>query len=183
MWLTANNFTPVFWFAVVPALLSFLDPVRGPRAGAAGRPAPVRTRSAATSLAARRAYWWVVAVATVFTLARFSEAFLSAGAVVGLAIALVPAVLVVMNVVYALAAYPAGVLSDRIDRMTVLAVGSGLLVAADVVLALCPRLLGVALGVVAWGLHMGFTQGLLATLVADTAPAELRGTAFGVFNL
>jgi MFS family permease len=91
--------------------------------------------------------------------------------------------MVVMNVVYSLAAYPAGILSDRVDRVTVLIVGLVFLIAADLVLGLVGSIAGVALGVALWGLHMGFTQGLLATLVADAAPPELRGTAFGVFNL
>jgi MFS family permease len=186
MLLTLNNFTLVFWVAVVPAFLSFLlilFAVHEPE-----RPANLRqvrnpiSRDELSLL--ESAYWWVVAVATVFTLARFSEAFLLLKAQsVGLAIALVPAVFVLMNVVYALAAYPAGVLSDRINRSTVLILGFVLLVAADVILAFAYGIAGVAFGIIAWGLHMGLTQGLLATLVADTAPAELRGTAFGVFNL
>jgi MFS family permease len=102
---------------------------------------------------------------------------------VGLPITLLPAVLVVMNVVYALAAYPAGVASDRIDRTTLLIVGLVVLIAADLALALAPSISGVALGVVLWGLHMGLTQGLFATLVADASPPELRGTAYGFFNL
>ncbi len=131
-----------------------------------------------------RVYWWVVAVATVFTLARFSEAFLLLKAQsVGLPIALVPIVMVVMNVVYSLAAYPAGILADRVDRITVLLVGTAFLLAADLALAAAAGPLGLAAGVILWGLHMGLTQGLLATLVADTAPPELRGTAFGMFNL
>jgi MFS family permease len=129
-------------------------------------------------------YWWVVGIGTVFTLARFSEAFLILRAQEsGLPLMWVPLVLVLMNVAYSLAAYPAGVLSDRIDRMRVLMVGLILLVGADLVLALSPGLWGVLAGVALWGLHMAFTQGLLATLVADTAPPELRGTAFGFFNL
>jgi MFS family permease len=152
------------------------------------RPAGLRTVKAPLGRAelARldAAYWWVVAVATVFTLARFSEAFLILRAQsAGLPIMLVPAVLVLMNVVYALAAYPAGVLSDRIDRRTVLIAGLVVLLVADIVLALASGVAGVACGVILWGLHMGLTQGLLATLVADTAPAELRGTAYGMFNL
>jgi MFS family permease len=95
----------------------------------------------------------------------------------------VPAVMVLMNITYALAAYPAGALSDRMDRYTILVVGLVLLVLADFFLALSNSISGVALGVVLWGLHMGLTQGLLATLVADAAPAELRGTAYGMFNL
>ena len=186
MLLTVNNFTLVFWVAVVPAFLSLfliLFAVREPE-----RPAGLRHVKNPVSRTEVRllgsAYWWVVAVGTVFTLARFSEAFLLLKAQsVGLAVALVPAVFVLMNIVYALAAYPAGVLSDRIDRSTVLVVGFVFLIAADLVLALAHNIAGVAVGIVAWGLHMGLTQGLLATLVADTAPAELRGTAFGVFNL
>jgi MFS family permease len=186
MWLTANSFTAVFWIAVLPAFLSFaliIFAVREP-----ARPTGLRTVKAPLGRAelARldAAYWWVVAVATVFTLARFSEAFLILRAQsAGLPIMLVPAVLVLMNVVYALAAYPAGVLSDRIDRRTVLIAGLVVLLVAHIVLALASGVAGVACGVILWGLHMGLTQGLLATLVADTAPAELRGTAYGMFNL
>jgi MFS family permease len=120
----------------------------------------------------------------VFSIARFSEAFLILRAQsIGLPVALAPMVLVLMNVFYALAAYPAGVLSDNANRVTVLGLGFGILIAADLVLALTNGIAGVAIGVGLWGLHMGFTQGLLATLIADTAPSELRGTAYGVFNL
>jgi MFS family permease len=186
MWLTSDDFTFVFWIAVVPAFASFAliaFAVREP-----DRPAELRKVRAPLSRAELsrlgQAYWLVVAVAAVFTLARFSEAFLILRALsVGLPVWLAPAVMVVMNVVYALAAYPAGALSDRVDRVTLLIIGIGLLIAADLVLGFMPTIAGIALGVVLWGLHMGFTQGLLATLVADAAPAELRGTAFGVFNL
>ena len=186
MWLTADNFRPVFWVAVLPAAAAFLlivvavrEPPRPPSL------TPVRAPLSGAELAKLgRAYWWVVSVAAVFTLARFSEAFLILRAQgLGLSLALVPAVLVVMNIVYALSAYPAGVLSDRMDRGRLLALGLLVLVAADLVLAFAGGLAAVAIGVVLWGLHMGLTQGLLATLVADTAPAELRGTAFGMFNL
>ncbi|WP_445503932.1 MFS transporter [Microvirga sp. G4-2] len=186
MWLTANHFTTVFWIAVIPAFLSFaliVFAVQEP-----DRPEGLRKvrmplhPSELVRLGAT--YWWVVAVATVFTLARFSEAFLILRAQSsGVPVALVPIVLVIMNVVYALSAYPAGVLSDRMDRIAILTIGLGLLFAADVVLAFAPGLTGIALGVVLWGAHMGFTQGLLSTLVADSAPPELRGTAFGMFNL
>jgi MFS family permease len=131
-----------------------------------------------------RAYWWVTVIAVIFTLARFSDAFLILKAQAsGLPVALIPAVMVLMNIVYALAAYPAGALSDRVDRITVLIVGLAFLIAADLVLALSAGLPGTGVGVILWGLHMGFTQGLLSTLVADAAPTELRGTAFGMFNL
>ncbi|PVE24418.1 MFS transporter [Microvirga sp. KLBC 81] len=186
MWLTANHFTTVFWVAVIPAFLSFaliVFAVQEPE-----RPEGLRKvrmplhPSELVRLGAT--YWWVVAVAAVFTLARFSEAFLILRAQSsGVPVALVPIVLVIMNVVYALSAYPAGALSDRTDRITILTIGLGLLFAADVVLAFAPGLTGIALGVVLWGAHMGFTQGLLSTLVADSAPPELRGTAFGMFNL
>jgi MFS family permease len=102
---------------------------------------------------------------------------------IGLPIMLVPAVLVVMNIAYAVSAYPVGVLSDRMDRVTVLILGLLLLLLADVMLAIASGIAGVAIGVLLWGLHMGFTQGLFAALIADIAPAELRGTAFGMFNL
>jgi MFS family permease len=130
------------------------------------------------------AYWQVAGVGAVFTLARASEAFLILRATdVGLAVAWVPAVLVVMNVAYAGSAYPVGHLSDRLGPRGLLLAGMGVLMAADGVLALVPMLAGVLAGAALWGLHMGLTQGVLARMVADTAPAALRGTAFGVFNL
>ena len=186
MWLTANHFKTVFWIAVMPAFLSLAlivfsvhEPERAPMLRKVKFPLH---RDELNRLG--RGYWLVVAVATVFTLARFSEAFLLLRAnQVGLPVMLVPAVLVVMNVVYSLAAYPAGVLADDDGRYRVLVVGVGFLVLADLVLAFAPGLGGVAAGVALWGLHMGFTQGLLATLVADTSPPELRGTAFGMFNV
>jgi len=186
MWLTANHFKTVFWIAVVPAFLAFAlivfavhEPEREPALRKVKFPLH---RDEIARLG--RAYWLVVAVATVFTLARFSEAFLVLRAnQVGLPLMLVPAVLVVMNVVYSLASYPAGVLADHGGRYRVLVMGVGFLVLADLVLAFAPGIGGVAAGVALWGLHLGFTQGLLATLVADTSPPELRGTAFGMFNL
>lgn len=187
MWLSANNFTLVFWIAVIPGLLSFLlimfavrEPERAPGTGVTQSPLSV---AAIKKLGG--AYWWIVAVASVFTLARFSEAFLLLRAQqVGLPLVLVPAVLVVMNVVYALSAYPAGALSDKVDRIKVLIFGLGLLIVADLALA-APfgGLWMVGLGVALWGLHMGFSQSLFAALVADAAPADLRGTAYGWFNL
>jgi MFS family permease len=130
------------------------------------------------------AYWMIVAVTAAFTLARFSEAFLLLRAqAAGLPLTLVPSVMVVMNVVYALSAWPAGVLSDGMGRYRLLTIGFALLIVADVILAVNGSVAVVMLGVALWGLHMGLTQGLLSAMVADTAPAELRGTAFGVFNL
>jgi MFS family permease len=183
---TANSFTTVFWIAVVPAFLSFfliVFLVHEPERPAALR--IVKSPLSRTELARLGAqYWWVVAIAAVFTLARFSEAFLLLRAQsVGLPVALVPGVLVLMNVAYALAAYPAGVLSDQMDRGTILVAGLLVLIASDLILASTTTTLGVSMGVALWGLHMGLTQGLMATLVADSAPSELRGTAYGVFNL
>ena len=131
-----------------------------------------------------RAYWWVVAIGGVFTLARFSEAFLVLRAHEGgLPIALTPVVLIGMNVVYAVAAYPFGKLSDSMSHTQLLAWGLGVLIAADVALAYSNHWASMSIGVALWGLHMGMTQGLLATMVADTAPEDLRGTAYGFFNL
>jgi MFS family permease len=186
MWLSASNFQLVFWIAVVPAFLSMaliILAVRDP-----DRPAGIRSVKSPLGMAELGRLgpgcWLVVAMGGVFTLARFSEAFLILKAeAVGLPLVLVPLVLVLMNVAYAASAYPAGVLSDNGDRGRVLIPGLLLLIAADIVLAFASGIAAVLVGVALWGLHMGFTQGLLATLVADTAPAELRGTAFGVFNL
>lgn len=186
MWLTADHFQAVFWIAVIPAFLCvavLIVAVKEPERPDGLRRVRMPLRRAELARLGA-AYWFIVALATVFTLARFSEAFLVLRAQAdGLPLMLVPAVLVVMNLAYSLSAYPAGALSDRVDRLTMLAAGLVLLVAADLVLAFAPGVAGLATGVVLWGLHMGFTQGLLATLIADVAPAELRGTAFGMFNL
>jgi MFS family permease len=182
----AGNFTTVFWIAVVPAFISLAIIVFGVREP--DRPLnaqPVRSPFSRTELRRLDArYWVVVGVSAIFTLARFSEAFLLLRAQsVGLDVTIVPVVMVVMNVVYTASAWPAGALSDRNGRYGVLIVGFGLLILADLVLALGNSVTTVMIGVAVWGLHMGLTQGLLAALVADTAPPELRGTAFGMFNL
>lgn len=186
MALTLDDFRLVFWVAVVPAFLAvgvLVFGVEEPAASGATREmrSPIR---AAELRGLGPAYWGLVMIATVLTFARFSEAFLLLRAQDrGMATALVPMVLVVMNVVYASSAYPAGRVSDRMDRRVVLAAGCVALIAADVALALAAGPLAILAGVVLWGLHMGLSQGLLAALVADSSPPPLRGTAFGVFNL
>ena len=185
MLLWANDFRLVFWVAAVPALLAVLlivlavhEPVR--LVGVA-RSNPIQ-RDNLRRLGAP--YWAVVAVGTLFGLARFSEAFLILRAYEsGIAMARVPLVMVAMNVVYAASAYPFGKLSDRVNRRHLLGAGLALLVLADGVLASSTHWAAVLGGVALWGMHMGITQGLLATLVAATAPEDLRGTAFGVYNL
>ncbi|MFJ4349348.1 MFS transporter [Pseudomonas sp. NPDC089428] len=186
MWLTASHFQTVFWAAVIPAFIAvyiLVAFVREPEVSPGAR--PLRSPLALHELARLGpAYWRLIGLAMVFTLARFSEAFLLLRAQdMGLAPLWAPAVLVLMALAYSLSAYPAGALSDRVGRRGVLMIGLGLLVAADLLLALLPGWAGLALGVAAWGLHLGFTQGIFAALIADSAPANLRGTAFGLFNL
>jgi MFS family permease len=185
MLLWQNDFRAVFWVAILPAALSvslLFVGVREPDQvrGAASRN-PIR-RDNLRRLAGD--YWWVVAIAAVFTLARFSEAFLILRAQQGgLAIALVPLVLIVMNIVYAVSAYPFGKLSDTVSPGTLLAGGLVVLIVADLLLAYTGTGVWVWSGIALWGLHMGMTQGVLAAMVAHTAPDDLRGTAFGFFNL
>ncbi|WP_407675301.1 MFS transporter [Paraburkholderia sprentiae] len=185
MLLWADKFRWVFWVAVVPglvavALLAFgiSEPARQP---GAKRVNPIKLESLKKL---SRPYWWVVAVGAIFTLARFSEAFLVLRAMQGgVPIALVPLVMVAMNIVYALSAYPFGKLADSTSHTSLLAAGILVLVASDIVLAHGNAWPIVIFGVALWGLHMGLTQGLLATMVAQSVPAELKGTAFGFFNL
>ncbi len=185
MLLWANDFRAVFWVAAVPGLMAvalLLLGVREPPRQAGERRTNPVTRSKLAQLGT--AYWQVVIVGAVFTLARFSEAFLVLRAQqVGIPIALVPLVMVAMNLVYAASAYPFGKLSDDMSHRKLLAVGVVVLIAADLVLASGTRGSALLIGVILWGLHMGMTQGLLAAIVADTAPADLRGTAYGFFNL
>jgi MFS family permease len=186
MVLFANNMRAVMWVAVVPAFVAVALLVlylREPeRSSALPKPRAPLTLSDARRLPL--GYWLVVGLGAVFTLARFSEAFLVLRARdVGLTLRYVPLVMVVMNVFYAGFAYPAGVAADRMNRRTLLLIGLGLLIAADLVLAAAGSPLLAFAGAALWGLHMASMQGLLAKLVADSAPSELRGTAFGIFNL
>lgn len=186
MLLWANDFRAVFWVAVIPGFLAvaaLVFGVREPHRETPAGPRPFPISRAALRLLPR-AYWWVVVAGGVLTLARFSEAFLVLRAQQsGLALALVPLVLVLMNLVYALFAYPFGKLADKISHRTLLMAGIVPLLVADLLLAHGGSLLWIGAGLVFWGLHMAATQGLLAAMVADTAPADLRGTAFGLFNL
>ena len=186
MALYANDFRAVFWWALVPAALAVLLIVVGVREPDDTRTSAKHSWPIHSQQLKRlsRAFWIVIAIGVVFALARFSEAFLVLKAQAeGLALALIPLVFVWMNLIYALTATAAGILSDRIGRVKVLLCGLVALVVADLALAFVPGLAGVIIGVGLWGLYLGFSQGLLSALVADTAPEDLRGTAFGLFNL
>jgi MFS family permease len=185
MLLWANDFRAVFWVAVVPGLLAvalLLLGVQEPqRQTSAQRSNPV-TRANLARLGV--GYWRVVGIGALFTLARFSEAFLVLRAQqTGIGTALVPLIMVAMSGVYAATAYPFGRLSDRMSHNRLLALGLVVLALADGVLAHGNDWTLTLVGVALWGVHMGMTQGLLLTMVADTAPADLRGTAYGFFNL
>ena len=185
IWL-ANDIKAVLWVAVVPAFLAvflLIVALREPESSEHGAgPRNHLTLTDAKRLSLR--YWLVVTLGAVFTLARFSEAFLILRAQdVGLAVGYVPAIMIAMNIAYSIFAYPAGAAADRLPARTLLLFGLWVLVAADVLLAIATSPWIAFIGAAFWGMHMAFTQGLLSKLVADTAPAELRGTAFGVFNL
>lgn len=185
MLLWADDFRAVFWVAVIPAFLAvallFFGVEEPGRASARKRVNPV-TRENLRRLPA--AYWWVVTIGALFTLARFSEAFLVLRVQSeGLPLAFVPLVLIVMNVVYAAAAYPFGKLADTVKHEGLLAGGLVLLILADLALAWGEHWSVIWAGIVVWGLHMAMTQGLMATMIAERAPADLRGTAYGFFNL
>ena len=185
MLLWANDFRAVFWVAVIPGVLAvglLLFGVQEPeRHTGAKRSNPI-SRENLRRLSP--AYWWVVGIGALFTLARFSEAFLVLRAEQGgISLAFVPLVMVAMNLIYAASAYPFGKLADRMSHTQLLTYGLFVLLVADLVLASSNHWSIVLLGVGLWGVHMGMTQGLLATMVADAAPADLRGSAFGFFNL
>jgi MFS family permease len=185
MLLWADDFRKVFWVAVIPAIACvalLMFGLREPEhAEGEKRTNPIQRANL------RRldgAYWWVVIIGAAFSLARFSEAFLVLRAQQsGVATALVPLMMVAMNAVYSLCAYPFGKLSDRVSHRLLLALGLLILIGADSALALSSHWIGVLAGIILWGVHLSITQGLLAAMVAHTAPADLRGTAYGVFNL
>jgi len=185
MLLWANDFRAIFWVAVLPGVLSvalLAFGVHEPDAPPGTKGVNPIRRESLRQLGA--GYWWVVGIGALFTLARFSEAFLVLRAQQGgLPVAYAPLVLIAMNVVYAVGAYPFGKLADTRSHRKLLAIGLVVLVAADAALALAGSGPLLWAGIALWGLHMALTQGLLAAMVADASPAPLRGTAFGVFNL
>lgn len=185
MLLWANDFRAIFWVAVIPALMSVVLLLFGlhepKRHSAEKRVNPFHWHSLKRL---GSAYWWVVIIGTVFMLARFSEAFLVLRAEQGgIPLPLIPLVMVLMNVVYALSAYPFGKLSDKISHSKLLALSLVTLIAADLILAYSSHWPVVLSGIALWGIHMGMSQGLLAAMVANTAPADLCGSAYGFFNL
>lgn len=186
MFLLAGNIRGVFWIAVLPAWVAVALLVAGihePAQHADDRP-PRHLPHWHDLRQFSGAFWGVVIIGTLFTLARFSEAFLILRAHdAGLALDWTPLALVVMNVTYVVSAYPVGKLSDRIGRIGLLALGLAILIIADLILALDASLAATLVGIAIWGLHLGLTQGLLSALVADTAPTNLRGSAFGIFYL
>ncbi len=182
----------VLWFAVIPATLAVAVLIVGVRepAGAVDAGSGVAARKRRPPLALSelnqlpRPFWSAAALGAVFVIARFPEAFLIVrGHDMGLSAAWVPILFVVMNLVYAGCAYPAGAASDRLGTRGLLLAGVGVLVVAHLCLALTQGVGGVLVGAAVWGLHLGLTQGLLARLVADAVPASQRGTAFGMFGL
>ncbi len=182
----ADDIRTVLWFAVIPAVVCMgvllfgvhEPPTSGPRKT---RRFPIHKDEIKRL---PTCYWLMVMVGGLFSLSRFSEAFLTLrGMELGLPIALTPAIMVLMSLTYSLSSYPAGKLADRVDRRTLLLFGLAVLVGADLLLAIADNLIVVFFGIAAWGLHMGLTQGLLSAMIADAAPDALRGTAFGIFNL
>lgn len=185
MLLWAGDFRKVFWFATLPGLLAVALLAFGVHEPKSEGPVAPRARVQWRTLKQLdSAYWRIVIMGVIFTLARFSEAFLVLRArQQGLPDFLAPMVLVAMNVIYALSAYPTGVLADRLDRRYLMAAGLLVLIASDLTLAWASGLAAIAAGVALWGLHLGLTQGVFAAMIADAAPAHLRGSAFGFFNL
>ena len=183
-----DDIRTVLWFAVIPAVISVAillifvrDPGPQHLLEDGTKRVPIKLRDLG---GLGRFYWFVVGAGAVFTLARFSEAFLVIRAYdAGLPLALAPAVVAVMSIVFALTAYPAGRLQDRFGARPPLLAGLAALIAADLLLAFGSGLVAVFLAIGLWGLHLGLTQGVLSALVAHAAPANLRGTAFGVFGL
>ncbi|HEY8263346.1 MAG TPA: MFS transporter [Methyloceanibacter sp.] len=184
MFLFNDDIRAVLWFAVIPAIIAVLVLVFGVSERALPKKrakAPLEWKELGKLSAA---YWVVVGAGAIFTLARFSEAFLVIRAHdAGLALAWTPAVIGIMSLVFALTAYPAGRLQDRIGARPLLLLGLAVLIVADLVLALAGSLVGIFIGIGLWGLHMGLTQGVLSALIAGAAPERLRGTAFGLFGL
>lgn len=185
MLLWHDDFRAIFWVAVIPGLMAvallFFGLHEPQKLVEHKRTNPVSRKNLRRL---GKSIWWVIALGGIFTLARFSEAFLVLRALeVDIPLALIPLVMVAMNLLYSFSAYPFGKLSDHISHRHLLQLGLIVLIAADIVLAVSTHWVGVLVGVALWGLHMGMTQGLLAAMIADASPSDLRGTAYGIFSL
>ena len=191
MALSGDNVRATFWFAVLPATLCVLLIVwlvhDSPTTGMQHKEHPSARRIAA-DIAANlqrlpRKLWLIIAFAALLALARFSDAFLILrGQSLGQAIAWTPGLLALMSAAYAASAFPCGRLFDQGWHRSLLAAGIIFLIAADLVLALGNSIASAFVGAALWGMHMGATQGVLAAMVAEAAPTDLRATAFGCFN-
>ena len=180
-WL-ASDIRLVFWIAIIPAACSFLLAwlaLREPQQQLAPlERSPFFAGFRHLDKATKR----LLQVGFLFGLARFSEGFLILkGIEIGLSEALSPLTLAVFNLAYVALAYPAGALSDRMSPRSILLAGMALLVAGNLVLAQTGSFAGLILGVGLWGAHMALTQGIFSRMVADSAPADKRATAFGAF--
>ncbi|OLL27253.1 MFS transporter [Burkholderia sp. SRS-W-2-2016] len=182
----SDHIRTVLWFSVIPAIIAIALIAFG--LGETGHTPARRTFRSPLHWRSLREfsarYWWYVGIGASVMLARFSEAFLVLRAQqAGLELAWIPGVMVVMSLVYSVSAYPVGKLSDRLNHRVLLGMGLTFLIVADLLLGLGHSMLLLFVGVAVWGLHMGFTQGVVTALIAEAAPPTLRGTAFGVFNL
>ena len=182
MWAFAGDIQAVFWVAIIPAVASVIlawVALREPEKHVdVAKPAPVLGGFRDLGPGTKR----LLAVGFLFALARFSEAFLILkGIEIGLSESWSPLTLVLFNVAFGVFAYPAGVLSDRMSPKSILGAGLAVLIAGNLVLAISSTMVGLALGTILWGAHMAMTQGIFARMVADSAPADKRATAFGAF--
>ena len=190
MVLFAGDVRAVFWIAAIPAFIAVAilivavkEPPRAPVSSSPVAP-PISLRAALHPGAFGAAFWRVTALASMLTLARFSEAFLVLrGSEMGFGPSFAPLVMAAMAAAFALSAYPAGWLSDRIGRWQMLTGGALVLIAADMMFAFGGTPSLALAGAALWGLHMGLTQGLFAAMVADATPSHLRGSGFGIFHL
>ncbi len=185
MWITQNNYREIFWFATIPGLIAVSVLFFGVQEKETEPKDSIHRRIRFSDLKTfPSSFWFVTSAGALFQIARFSEAFLILRAKdFGLTLSLAPVVLIIMNITYAISAYPVGHWSDKIKREWFLFVGLFILCFSDLMLGFAGSLSTVLIGIILWGLHLGLTQGTLVTLVADTCAPSFRGTAYGIFNL
>jgi MFS family permease len=147
---------------------AFVEPFNESPAGRLGLPA---------------SYWRTIAVLLVFSFANSSDAFLLLRATdLGMSPWAVVLAYAVFNVTYALASYPAGIISDRLGRWRVIALGWAIYAAVYAGFALTGAP-GVWPLFALYGVSMALTDGVGKALVADHAPREKRGTALGIYYM
>lgn len=179
-----SYYTTLFWIASIPPLMAliilFLTVKDVPLEKSILKEKSMFSFKNVKNLSS--GYWSVVSISCLFALSNYSGAFmlLHAESVAGNK-AIAPLAMMVQNGAAMISAYPIGHLSDRIGHRLLLATGFIMVVLSGFFFAFATNAMEIIVGAALWGFHIGITQSLLMTKVAETTIFTIRGTAFGIY--